>query len=825
MSTYTGSITLASSTGDYGIKLSHEKIYKFVSDGAVVDLTPNVISIKCFSKKSGARTDLRCSQYSLRIYVNNDSSELITDILTGLEGRIRSEGEDSWEPILSNIIVASTTYYELNLGYLLYCELKEVQEGAQFYERYQKLLALRALIVSENIPILIEAYNQNSFLAAQTFPVEFGTSENMAKFAVTATSIQAAVNNSKLSFNENEGLVIQNGGFKIINIYEESGEDQEELLFGYDETSNSLFIKGSGEFTGEITAPSGSIGGFRIIEGVLYSEAGVTEGESGPNYEEALIKLNGLTGEVYSRTITLGEGVTIEKYLALGDYAKIFNPQNEDSGGDVLRIIANDESTVFSLNQNGVLQLGSITLDGNQSRISGNSFDITPGKASFTNIEASGKLSAVTFEVNKVQAVGGAMMFRPSYKIENVINRDDNAHIYTFALDETFKESLGQDINFVYLLEEDAGSSTGQKHVLGLLTQVSDNQVTVQTSETLVGDNNITSLIFMGKDGSIVIGINSNESNSTSLIGQGLTISEFKVRQSGNFYTVDSDSSQIKAFLGNLLNTGINNIGGFGLYSDNAFLNGSLVTRIEGQSASYAGIDTLKEVQKNGSRVVFWAGASSASDTDIVDAPFIVTRDGSIYAYKGEFSGTVRGATIQGADIYAARIHANNTQEPGLAFYNQSKGIAFYKGTYNSSPSEIFAIGNGGFTHTGNSFISFDSSSVNFIGNKFETTLTNGSSLWMQGSRMDFGNSSGQSVGYLAYSDGLVSLRTGYNGINGMGITENEVTLNAPTVSVNNIFAMGENKKFQYRPVGVMSAATSEAGSGEEFLGYNLYVL
>lgn len=816
MSTYTGSITLASSTGDYGIKLSHEKIYKFVSDGTTIDLTPDTISIKCFSKKSGTRTDLQCSQYNLKIYINNDSSELITDILTGLEGRIKSQKEGPWELILPNIIVTNTTDYELNLGYLLSCELKEVQEGAQFYERYQKLLALRALIVSENVPVLIEAYSQNSFLAAQTFSIEFGTSENMAKFAVTATSIQAAVNNSKLSFDENEGLVIRNGGFRIINAYEESGEDQEELLFGYDETSNSLFIKGSGEFTGEITAPSGSIGGFRIIDGVLYSEAGITEEGSELNYEKALIKLNGLTGEVYSKTITLGEGVTIEKYLALGNYAKIFNPQDEDSGGDVLRIIANDESTIFSLNQNGILQLGSIILDGNQSKINGNSFSITPDQATFNNINATGKISTAVFEINKIQAMGGLMLFKPTYKVKSSTVASDEIQL---ILEEDLSLEIDQsNPDYVYLISENNDQYGYSEHFLTTIKNINEinGEKIVSVTRGTENISTIVGMVHIGKQKDLIIGVNSTDATNVGLYSRGITVSEFSPNSSYR--------SSLRVFLGDLgsLNRDLGlQTSGFGLYGENVYLTGSLTTKLisNDSTVTYAGINTINQavstqVLNDDSPIIFWAGAEGGSNEAIGRSKFHVTKNGSLYAQQGVFSGLIQGAEIHSADIYAARIRGE-AENDGLSLIDRAK-INFCIDTSN----KIFSIGSGGFIWGDNkTFISIDSEKgVSFSGKQgiFESLeIASSEAIYttLQERSITF-KKNNQMVGRVAYATDYVSIASYAQSTDEIRVKKEGIDLMSNVVFLQNSLKLSE--KMQYKQA---------KNSNNEIIGYDLVII
>ena len=123
-----------------------------------------------------------------------------------------------------------------------------------------------------NKGLLIKFYSSkdSEFMASLVIPIELGTSENMAKFAITSNTIQGWVDDSKMIFSA-DGLKISNGNFQIVSS-DESGV--ETSLFSYD--GKALYVEGNGtftgkivanegEFTGEVTAESGSIGGF-IIE-------------------------------------------------------------------------------------------------------------------------------------------------------------------------------------------------------------------------------------------------------------------------------------------------------------------------------------------------------------------------------------------------------------------------------------------------------------------------------------------------------------------------------------------------------------------------------
>ena len=578
--------------------------------------------------------------------------------------------------------------------------------------------------------VLKFAYLENNEeIAIKIIPYQFGTSEDMAKFAVTAASINAAVGKSTLEFDA-DGLTIRNGGLRILGANDEDGNPAP--LMKYDPASNALSIIGNGifsgyiyaeggEFTGKVTAKEGDIGGFIIDNDGLYSKSGAgTEGEY--NTSNSNIKLLGEEGRIEAENIYLGIGAHINKYIQLGD-ARLWNPKDTEAKGKLL------EAGAVSLTEEGTLQLGTtkpdgtssiINLDGTTSTITGNNWSITPDLANFKNINVSGKISTVVFEQNHVQSVGGSMIFKPSYKVEGyepgqngkgdklILDRE-----FSGKIDEINEEGQVTNRNYVYLVKTD-GSLIEQISI----TEKNDKDKTVILSSNLKlpsnnGSNPLVSLIDIGTEGSLVIGINSNDVGTGFLRPRGLTIAEYNVpsntesniepnAESDTNSDADSNTSMFKnpkVFLGDLdysnitFFEGIDNTisRGFGLYSENVYLTGSLTTQINNNSGlTYAGINTLNgasaskfnqdtSATADNSKIVFWAGAPSPSS--IVDAPFQVTERGSLYAAQGLFEGAIISKSIiKGTDIYAARIHGEGKSPNGLSFYDTNNGIVFYNG-------------------------------------------------------------------------------------------------------------------------------------------------
>ena len=162
----------------------------------------------------------------------------------------------------------------------------------------------------------------------KVIPIEFGLTDSMAKFILSAEAISMLVNNTKLVFTE-EGLNVYNGGFVIYGKgVDEQGEEIDVPIFYYDPDENQLHVQGSGEFTGKInategsftgnvsadtlTATSGVIGGFIIKQEGLYSIDGANPTEdNGYDVSSSSIKLLGGGGVIEANNINLGIGFNL----------------------------------------------------------------------------------------------------------------------------------------------------------------------------------------------------------------------------------------------------------------------------------------------------------------------------------------------------------------------------------------------------------------------------------------------------------------------------------------------------------------------------------
>ena len=508
----------------------------------------------------------------------------------------------------------------------------------------------------------------------------------------------------------------------------------------------------SGSFNGSIVADSGLIGGFNIDQGKLTSVATYNEyieftgdsfasdviyyeynsgtnnyditTDSTPNSEktyytlntEPYITLDGTEGQIIAKKIQLGIGATIEQYIELGD-AKLYNP-TANSNNYILT------AGNVSLTDQGVLRLNEISFDGETSTIRGDSFLITPTEAVFHNITATGKITTAVFEQNRTQLMGGITIFKPSYKIKSYENATEtisevSAERVKLTLDLSDNEAfIGSVGDYIKLIDSDGAYATATDYQI---VAISEDKTVVTLNDAYAETNKLFSFIVVGQDGALMIGVNSTDS-STPIQKRGISIAE---------YDSETGNSKLKAFLGELngeVGDGIPDNAGYGLYSNNVFLTGSLITRINTESITptYAGVNTLNGVtsilDSKGDPIVFWAGATSNEEESIQTAPFQVTDGGHLYASNGKFTGSIivdadiTGSHIYGADIYTARIHGyKNNDEPWLnekgelSFYDAVNGIVFYRNIDETTNEELLRLTTTGFIYKGlSNFINFD---------------------------------------------------------------------------------------------------------------------
>lgn len=827
MSTYRGSITLTSiSEGrGYGIETNHEKLNKFYVNNNNIEYSPESITINAYILQNDEKSILDVSNYTLEIWPVNESGVIgagVFSLLNGLTGkRIGYSGD--YEPLLPIVrTVSDNKYITFNFETLTEYDIprpaEPTEEQAEVINKFDTLIDL---IQNKNFYFLLKIYpyvsnyevREENVLAIKPIVFEFGTSEDMAKFALTASSIQAAINNTGMIFDA-DGLTITNGGFRI----QKEGTNPEVLL-QYNE--GKLEIKGTGTFTGEIEATGGSftgevtaetltannglIGGFHLTSDGLFSHTGYNENADPPEAESNL-KLYGDSGLVVANTITLGIGASIADYLQLGS-AFLYNPN--EHGRKLI------EAGNITLTDTGVFSVGDIILDGVNSKIFGTNFTITPDWSEFNNVSVKGKIVTAVFETDKIQAAGGTMLFKPSYKVKS-----QNGNVLT--LEEEFTGSAG---DYIYLVQKE-GTFLTDKYLVGSIDNSDNKKITL----TSVSDPNSTidkpifSVVDIGKAGEAIIGVNSGDGTIQGVLyPRGITISEMDT----------NNVVSVKTFLGDLGKLGKAGLSGNGLYGENVFLTGSLTTKTNSSSGvSYAGVNTLngakanifegQGVKNDTSEIIFWAGSNGITEPEIQNSPFQVTRDGSVYASQGIFNGSIiSNSQIRGTDIYAARIHgtgySNDGQgniTPGLSFYNTVNGIAFFNGEYQQNPVQTFYMGSNGLAYGSGSeyFIKINGSEV---GSVFNDILINSieneqniPKLELTGNKI-YGKYGDSNAAYIELNS---NANIKIDNTHGISIAPSQLQLIHGETLVTGVFNLGD--KLQYKQV----------IENDVLVGYNLYV-
>lgn len=527
--------------------------------------------------------------------------------------------------------------------------------------------------------------------AVKVFSYREGLNPNTAEFNIQAGAIVSAVGSSLMEFT-NSGLNIYNSGLAIYNQKENSEENPRERLFEVNE--GNLFVKGeihatSGTFSGTIEATEGKIGGFNLFNDRMESEGIVTVTEDGREVTKPAITIDGINGKITAHAIELGEKATITNYIQLGN-AKLYNPgSNEDK---VL------ESGGIIIYDNGIAKFGGIEINGANSEISGTNFSITPDRATFSNVSVSGTIETTVFKQGSFQAAGGSMLFMPSFKIEKVAGN-------ILYLDQDISSYLPEEDGEVWVLTKE-----GSYQKISTISRGTNDQGPYV--ELKAGYDISNTHLFPKQD--LLIGINSNESKilDDKIYGLGLTINK-----------ADNIQGKPNLFLGDLNQLGLT---GYGLYSDNVYLNGSLTTQA-GEN-SYAGVNTLNGVNAtqfsaDDSKIIFWAGANSTEDKAIQQAPFQVTEDGSIYASRAKLTNTlIVGGSIESAELHTAKIYGTgeddlktNKVEPALSIYNAGLGIEFKGIDEYDEEFTTLRISESGLVRGDSTFISF-ADGVHFLG-------------------------------------------------------------------------------------------------------------
>lgn len=650
------------------------------------------------------------------------------------------------------------------------------------------------ILASDSGIIKIQWFIDNQLTTEGVLIINYGLSTEAAKFNINANSINASVGKGLLEFTSN-GLHLHNGGLIITAKTSENIEKTVFKIDGDDTVGYNLILEGNGNFTGniyadggyfkgelqaatgsfkgelqaatgsftgEISALSGNIGGFTIEKEQLSSNF-ITEylpykvnsndnpqalklyekinnssdykltsdeiPETGKEYYigKPSIELKGIEGKIIANSIELGTNAVIQDYIALGK-ARLYNPDLPKHKELIL------EAGNVKLDQNGNLTLGNLQYDNKNDILKGNNWSINPDKAIFNNVDVTGTIHTSVFEIGEIQAVGGGMIFSPASKFE--VNSDNSIKLSS-------NMTLKQDD--VVLLTNNNGDKTEAIVKIETNGQIYFKKLSDNSNFSIDDLKKYDTIIFLNNSGQeLLIGVNSSSSENWKLKPQGFSFIVPKKKENSVYYT---EYNKPVLFLGNLNSLGISNVSGYGLYGENVYLKGSLTTEVSSiEETTYAGINTINGIKFNpalidapdtlkedNSNIVFWAGAKSNEITDIQEAKFQVTAQGTIYAQQGYFADSVIvGATIAGnTDISVPAIYGSGNN-PSLKLSDVYTGISFIS-RINTTEFEIFNIKENAFafnlstreaTPIWRDFITFDhiKDVVTFIGSQVELT-------------------------------------------------------------------------------------------------------
>lgn len=449
----------------------------------------------------------------------------------------------------------------------------------------------------------------------------------------------------------------------------------------------------NGEFTGKIHAAGGS-----TFDGQIEANGAIIHGVT---LTDVIIAKNG--GRI-------GGFVVDDESLKAYDN---FDENDRPIGGPTLELNAIEKKIYVGSTENNQNQ---IIIDGPEGIIKSSIYDngingwsISPEKAVFNDIVARGTLQASVFEYGRVQAVGGILLVRPSTRIVKLISTSG------VAQQVEVEESLGFNIGDYCMVEvkgEGEASSTDRKYFE--IREVSDNKITIVSTENgLLEETNLPCLIIdygikaqtdgngsKTAHGSIGIGINASNNEATVYPN---SISVFELGNNGQLET-----HVVLGLLGTDILTNFNSPldkGSYGLYADNVFLRGSLVTENkedESNQPIYSGVGTVFGADppyssdvyfpnKNG-RILIWAGAEDTTKTGIEGAKFYVDERGNVFGNSVHLEGALLSkSTIEAAEIKTATITGydiNTNSEAALTIKDAVNGISFKSGN-----SSVFALG------------------------------------------------------------------------------------------------------------------------------------
>ena len=696
------------STSTFKLSCNQTEILKFI-DSATGNTTisPSILTVSVLKDDPMAVDgvtqiiNLDASKFQVQVY-NLDTGE--------------------WYSITDPEIISldSNHIFSINLQGIMEKGYEEENLAANKIRHNECILKISYELVQINEQGENEQFNLNEFLN-----IRYGMNKDMASLSVKAGGIVAAMQDSRMVFDAS-GLTLQNGALQIVKTIVENGESKIVPLLYADELGN-LTLRGtiyaengtfagaleaatgsfagelraasgtftgtleaaSGTFAGDISAASGTIGGFSIENGRL-----VSTNDGNPN-----IILDGANGNIEANNITLGTGATIKEYIKIGEQVEL---KRVDASNDSFIRVMNNASEILALKANGTMKIGdgnnTIILSGVDGSITSQSYEdglgwkISNTNSIFNDVTVKGSIRASVLEYGETQAIGGALLVRPSTRI---LSASVSGGDTTLVLEEIRDFKVGDYCRI------DSQTATSIGHTYYSIISVDTNNKKIVVS----GDAS-------GAVGKPIVNFGQDEDNIGISIN-GSTDESFSTPQSISVFEFNPVNKIItpRVVLGKLPNEeGIYGYaaGSYGLYAENVLLKGSLVTQAKtedrgfmysGISTAYSGANapkstklTTKIPNHTASEILLWAGAEKDDQASIEASKFFVDRNGNMYAGSGYFEGTIITDAIIKASVIETTTLRGYGEKPALKIEDAAKGIYFTTKDANNKDVTVFEV-------------------------------------------------------------------------------------------------------------------------------------
>lgn len=831
----------------YHLNCNQTEILKFVDNSGNTSISPENLTVSIYKDEpfqEGGQvqiTNLNPLNFTAEVY----------NINTG-----------AWIPISSAGIITldSTHTFSINLK-------KLTEEGITNNNAAATQLLFGESILKISYIHVQGEDEEETFSLVEFLNVRYGMSKDMAQLSLKANGIVASMQDSKMVF-DGTGLTVQNGSFTIRdiegnnllysdngnlalkgNIYADGGYFKGELQAATGSFAGSLTAAtgtfagelqaATGSFSGNISAAGGTIGGFKIEATRLTSLK--TDNKGVPN-----IILDGESGNIEVENITLGTGAVIKEYIKIGDQVELRRATT--SVDSFIKVVNSSNQEILALKADGSMSVGygnnSIIISGadgsivSQSFYNGLGWKISNTESIFNDVTVRGSIRASVLEYGETQAIGGALLVRPSSRI---IKEERSGSNTKLTLEQTEGFNVGDYCRI------DIQTANSVEHRFFVITNITDKIITVSGDATGSYGKPIVSFGQTNED--------KNKNDNVGICINGSLDNSFSTPQSISVFDFNPTTQTItpRVVLGKLPNE--ESIygyaaGTYGLYAENVLLKGSLVTQTDtSESITYSGISTLHSGadapashrysnwfgEGNTGEILLWAGATGTSKEEVENSKFFVDRNGNLFAGSGYFKGTIiTDATITASAIETAILRGCNEKpgEPALKIEDATKGIDFtatvdgeeitvFKVTTDSIvanvPNFVF---NSNFTVGGNGSLVVPNLYV--IGSDTGTVtadVTNQEAIMFDKHRISYVNNfkqnelTGTTKGYIDFTSNMIFSPDGTNQI--LELSDQEVRVKGENTSLYLENSIRYGEIMEYKPV---------YDKNDILIGYDLYV-